>query len=350
MPASDFRPALQPALAVFSAASISLAALAPLAQAAELAAAEPSLPAAAAPSQLAQQRGSGQRSAGSSERRRPQSRPSGMGRPSGSSSARPPRGSGAGALTRPAPGFDRGNRRPSGGWIERVPAGSARPYPLPGRPRPGLDGSSDRPGSNRPGSNSPSGSRPEWNRPGWDRPGSSRPEWNRPSSRPDWNRPNWNQPSWNRPGWNRPNWVFSKPVQINTIVTRPSWWGPRWSSSRPWRYGWYGGSNRWSWWNGSSLIWGVTALAGAALIGAAINDAIQANQPTIAVQNSPYRLVYGSVQAVGSDEVIFNFLFGETSYEARGNCNQGSLNGRIPSNPEEAQLLNTACQVAFGSF
>lgn len=224
-------------------------------------------------------------------------------RPAGSS--RYPRGSAAGALSRPAPGFHRGNRRPSGGWVDRTPPGSLRPSPYPLRPGPGMGGINPQ-------------------------------------------RP---RPDWNRPGWNRPNWMFNRPVVINNFNARPAWWGPTWPRARPWRYGWYnGGYNRWSWWNSSSLIWGITSLASAAIIGAAINDAIRQNQPTIAVKDSPYQLVYGSVRAIGSDEVVFSFLFGDTSYEARANCRAGTINGRQPMNPEEAQLMNAACQVAFSDF
>lgn len=110
------------------------------------------------------------------------------------------------------------------------------------------------------------------------------------------------------------------------------------------------GYDRWNWWNGSSLAWGITSLASAAIIAAAINNALQQDQPTIAVQDSPYQLVFGLVHAVNADEVVFNFLFGEASYEARANCSTGTLNGRKPQNPEEAQLMNAACQVAISTF
>lgn len=315
MRVSDLSTLAHRCLAASCAASVSLAALPPMGVAADLAA--------GSEVQLAQQR---------RETRR-RDRPDRPNRTAGSS--RYPRGSAAGSLSRPAPGFDRGNRRPSGGWVDRTPPGSLRPAPSPLRPRPGSGGGTfDQP------------------RPDWNRPGSNRPDWNRPgSNRPGSNRPDWNRPSWNRPGWNRPNWVFNRPVQINTIYRRPGWWGPSWYRSRPWSYGWYSsGYNRWGWWNGSSVAWGITSLASAAIIAAAINNALQQNQPTIAVSDSPYQLVFGSVNAVGSDEVTFTFLFGDTPYEARANCRAGTLNGRQPVNPEEAQLMNAACQVAFGSF
>lgn len=309
MRASDLPALAHRCLAAACAASVTLTALPPVTLAAELAT--------SSEVQLAQRR----QTSGERQRRDKANRPSGT--------SRYPRGSAAGSLSRPAPGFDRGNRRPSGGWVNKTPPGSLRPSQPSVRPRPGGGGGSvDRP------------------RPDWNRPGSNRPDWNRPNG----NRPDWNRPSWNRPGWNRPSWVFNRPVTINND-RRPSWWGPSWYSSRPWGYGWYnGGYNRWSWWNSSAVIWGITSLASAAIIGAAINDALRQNQSTIVVKDSPYQLIYGSVNAINSDEVVFNFLFGDTSYEARANCRQGTLNGRQPVNPEEAQLMNATCQVAFSNF
>lgn len=292
MRGSDLSALAHRCLAAACAASVSLASVPPIGIAAEVTD--------ASEVQLAQQRRQSRPHAPSP------GRPSAEGRrrdrPSGGS--RYPRGSAAGSLSRPAPGFDRGHRRPSGGWVDRTPPGSLRPSPAPLRPRPGTGGS--------------------------------------PVGRP--------RPDWNRPGWNRPNWVFNRPVQIN-VYGRPNWWGPTWTRSRPWRYGWYtGGYNHWGWWNTSSLIWGITSLASAAIIGAAINDALRQNQPTIVVRDSPYQLVFGSVKAVSNDEVTFTFLFGDAAYEARANCRAGTLNGRQPVNPEEAQLMNAACQVAFSSF
>ena len=226
-------------------------------------------------------------------------RPSVSGRPS-----RPRPGSGSGVLIRPAPGFDRGNRRPSGGWVNTIP--SRRPQLRPGLGRPIL----------------PSGTRP--------------------------GRPNWNRPAWNRPGWNRPSWILGRPLPSYPIRSRPAWWGRGWATARPWRYGWYR-PYRWGWWSGSSTAWGITSLAAATIIAAAINEAVNNDSPTIAVTDSPYQLVYGSVAPIGSDGVRFTFLYEGESYEGRAECTSGMLNGRSPENPEEAQLLNAACQVAFGS-
>lgn len=202
-----------------------------------------------------------------------------------------------------------------------------------------------RPGPNRPNWNRPGG--PSLSRPDWDR-----PEWNRPgANRPNWNRPGVNRPNWNRPGWNRPNWVINRPVNINTVNVRPGWWGPGWVGARPWRYGWYSGvPSSWGWWGGSSLVWGITSLASAAIIASAINNAVRDNTPTIDVSDSPYQLVFGSVSPVGDHDVTFSFLFEGSAFQASADCKRGLLNNRTPENPEEAQLINAACQVAYASF
>lgn len=250
--------------------------------------------------------------------------------------SRPALGNGGGSITRPAPGFDRGNRRPAGGWVNTVPP--MRPRPIPG----GLSRPTRPIQPLPPGLNRPSLSRPDLARPGLTRPGLTRPG----ITRPDVIRP-----SWSRPGWNRPNWIINRPVNITAINTRPRWWGSSWATNRPWRYGWYSGNpGGWGWWRGSSVAWGITSLASAAIIASAIKNAVRSNQSTIDVNDSPYQLVYGSVQAIGDHDATFSFLFEGSAYQATANCKNGLLNNRSPDNPEEAQLLNAACQVAYASF
>lgn len=218
--------------------------------------------------------------------------------------------------------------------MNNVPESRPRPRPQPGantRPAPGPGIGDNRPGGNRPGTGA--------NRPGIgdNRPGVNRPDWN-------------NRPNWNRPGWNRPDWVFNRPVNINVVNVRPNWWGPRWYTSRPWRVGWYYGPSRWNWWSSSSLAWGITSLASAAIIASAINNALGSNTSTIDVSDSPYQLVFASVTPVGDQGVSFSFLFEGSAFQATADCSQGLLNNRPPVNQEEAQLINAACQVAFASF
>lgn len=308
-----------------------------------------------------------QRSGGYTRRALPGGRSMGVGQAAGDRGVRRPSnrdwsgnrpGSGAGALTRPAPGFDRGNRRPAGGWVNNVPPGGVRPRPRPGdlsRPSfaPGVV-SPGRPGITRPVRPLP----PGVVRPGT--PGAPRPVRPLPPGavRPDWSRPALSRPvgslrpGWSRPGWSRPNWIINRPVNITTVGVRPRWWGSGWATSRPWRYGWYssGTPSSWGWWAGSSLISSLSSLASAAIIASAINNAVNDNKPTVDVKDSPYELVYGSVTPVGDNGVSFSFLLDGSAYQASADCKDGLLNSRTPDNPEEVQLLNAACQVAYASF
>jgi hypothetical protein len=130
----------------------------------------------------------------------------------------------------------------------------------------------------------------------------------------------------------------------------PGWVRPGWSLARPWRTGWYGDWNRppWSWWGGRSLAWGVTSLATAAAINAAVDDAIAASRPTIPVADAGYSLFVNSVAPSGEEEVRFTAATGDTRFEAQADCRQGELNGREPASAAQAELVNAACQVAYG--
>ena len=69
----------------------------------------------------------------------------------------------------------------------------------------------------------------------------------------------------------------------------------------------------------------------------------------MAVDDSPYDLVYGSVEATGAQTVTFRFTLSGNAYQASADCGSGLLDGQAPDSPEEAQLLNAACAVAFDS-
>ncbi|MFO8238352.1 MAG: hypothetical protein R6U00_08930, partial [Prochlorococcaceae cyanobacterium] len=71
--------------------------------------------------------------------------------------------------------------------------------------------------------------------------------------------------------------------------------------------------------------------------------------PTWWCPNTDYRLLYGTVEPVNDQSVRFavDTGGGETYFDA--DCNRGTLNGRNPTSASEAELLNAACQVAFGS-
>jgi hypothetical protein len=53
------------------------------------------------------------------------------------------------------------------------------------------------------------------------------------------------------------------------------------------------------------------------------------------------------VTATG-DVVSFEADNGYDTVRFNANCRDGTLNGGTPRNANEAQLLNAACQVAFG--
>ena len=131
----------------------------------------------------------------------------------------------------------------------------------------------------------------------------------------------------------------------------PGWARPGWGYARPWNHGWYGGwsSPRWGWWGASAAAWGITTLTTAAIINAAVDDAVDNHTTSIVVPNSDYRLLYGSVEPINEDSINFAIESGLNEVQIRADCKQGTLDGRLPGNAEEAELLNAACQVAFGS-
>ena len=130
----------------------------------------------------------------------------------------------------------------------------------------------------------------------------------------------------------------------------PGWARPGWGYARPWNYGWYGGwaTPSWGWWGPSAAAWGVTTLATAAIINAAVDDAVDSHTTTIVVPNTDYRLLYGSVEPVNDESVSFSVESGDREVAMNADCKRGTLDGRNPSTAQEAELLNAACQVAFG--
>ncbi|WP_254896528.1 hypothetical protein [Synechococcus sp. HK05] len=130
---------------------------------------------------------------------------------------------------------------------------------------------------------------------------------------------------------------------------RPNWVNTNWSVNRPWRYGWYGGStwNNWGWWPGRAAAWGLGSLATFAVIDSLVDSAVSNQTTYIVVPDSDYSLYYSSVQVSG-DLVTFQADDGSNTLTFRADCRSGTLNGYPPQNADEAQLLNAACQVAFG--
>jgi hypothetical protein len=237
--------------------------------------------------------------------------------------------------------FDRGNRKPSGGWSNRLGDGD--------RGRRDFDRARNRIGNVDRDRIRRSIDRGDWDR-NWDRDKVKR-SFDRVDNR--WDRVRNDV----RREW-RDDWRHDvRRVERGVDRLRrwdndwPGWARPGWQLARPWRYGWYGDWSRppWGWWSGRSVAWGVGSLATAAVITSAVNEAIAASQPTIVVQDAGYTLYYNSVEPNGDQSIRFTAATGDTPFEATGDCQSGELNGREPASAAQAQLLNAACQVAFGS-
>ncbi|MFM8525952.1 MAG: hypothetical protein ACKOCM_10085, partial [Cyanobacteriota bacterium] len=165
----------------------------------------------------------------------------------------------------------------------------------------------------------------------------------------------------NEGGWNSigsfDNDRFNRQVNIdNNFYNRDyGGWNNNWADggywgSRPWGYGWYAWTpDSWSWWGGNSLGWGLAALATGEVITDLVNQASAQQSPVINVPDSPYQLNYGSVDAVGNSGADFSYgVSGSPPVKGAVNCQAGLLDGQVPSSAAQAQLLNAACQVAYG--
>ena len=154
--------------------------------------------------------------------------------------------------------------------------------------------------------------------------------------------------------YNRPyNGAYNGP---NNFYNRPyNGWHSGWNNggywnSRPWNAGWYRWTpNSWGWWGGNAMAWGLAGLATGAAITSLVNNAAAVQSPLIMVPQTNYQLNYGSVEAVGNYGVSFNYLVNGMPVYGAANCQQGLINGQIPNNSNQAQLLNAVCQVAYGN-
>ena len=145
------------------------------------------------------------------------------------------------------------------------------------------------------------------------------------------------------------NW--GRDISLNNVNLYPGWARPGWAVARPWPHGWYGGwaTPSWGWWGARAAAWGITTLTTAAVINTAVNNAVNDQVSYIVVPNSDYQLQYGTVAPQGRDGVTFVVTSGGSSYQLTADCNRGTLNGQDPQSAAEAELINAACQVAFGS-
>ncbi|MFO8238336.1 MAG: hypothetical protein R6U00_08845 [Prochlorococcaceae cyanobacterium] len=164
----------------------------------------------------------------------------------------------------------------------------------------------------------------------------------------------WQKDDWKRHNNSRRN-IWVTPVQYNRgYYSNPSWArNSNWGYNRPWGgSGWYGSNNSpsWSWWGGQALGWGINALTTSLIVNNAVNKAISQRQPTVVVPNSTMQLYYGSVQPSDETDVTFVVNNNGTTYQMEADCADGLLDGEVPVTLAEAELINTACQVAFGSI
>jgi len=143
---------------------------------------------------------------------------------------------------------------------------------------------------------------------------------------------------------------WNRQINIGDIDLNPGWARAGWGVARPWNWGWYGGWSNppWGWWGARAAAWGVGTLATAAIINNAVNDAVSNDVTYIVVPNSGYELQFGTVQPYGEASVSFVVTANGTSYQLTADCNAGTINDREPSSSQEAEVLNAACQVAYG--
>lgn len=136
--------------------------------------------------------------------------------------------------------------------------------------------------------------------------------------------------------------------------SNPSWArSANWGYNRPWgNNNWYSynTSPSWSWWGAQALGWGVNALSTALIVNSAVNNAIRDRQPTVVVPNSSMQLHYGSVQPIDDTDISFVVNNNGNAYRMEADCADGLLDGEVPISLAEAELINAACQVAFGSI
>lgn len=152
-------------------------------------------------------------------------------------------------------------------------------------------------------------------------------------------------------------------TSINKRVTKKAvyrgGWGRRqgWVGARPWGYGWYGGWGPgvvvypgWVWWGGLAPSWGVVSLSPTVVIQMSVDEAVSNDDETIRVPNTEYRVYHSSIKPISENEIEFNFETENQVYLVTANCKEGLLNYETPSASDEAELMHSACTIAFNSF
>jgi hypothetical protein len=141
-------------------------------------------------------------------------------------------------------------------------------------------------------------------------------------------------------------------------VYRGAWGGRRgWVGARPWRYGWYGGWGPrvvvypgWGWWDAVAPTWGVVSLSPTIVIQEAVDEAVNNDEESIPVNNTDFRVYHASIKPLSGRVIEFNFEHDNELYFAKADCENGLLNDETPAAIEEAELMHSACSIAFNGF
>ena len=166
------------------------------------------------------------------------------------------------------------------------------------------------------------------------------------ASRLGWGNRNWNDGAWHGNNWNGNDWHAGNwNNRWNDNWRNGGYWG-----DRPWSYGWYNWSpDSWGWWGDNAGAWGLAGLATGAVITDLVDQAGDQQSSVIQVPDSNYQLNYGSVDAVGNSGANFSYAVANSPpVQGGADCQDGLLDGQVPSTAAQAQLLNAACQVAYG--
>ena len=143
-------------------------------------------------------------------------------------------------------------------------------------------------------------------------------------------------------GWGAPGVGLTRApaAAYGAAVYHPGWAGGGYWAARPWTTGWYGAAPL-AW-------WGTAAVVSTAAVTSAVNAAATQQTVWIVVPQTSLQLNYASVTAVGNGGVTFTYQSNGLTQSASGDCRAGLLNG-MQAAGDGAQLLNAACQVAYGS-
>ncbi|MFM2173821.1 MAG: hypothetical protein RLZZ54_1748 [Cyanobacteriota bacterium] len=175
------------------------------------------------------------------------------------------------------------------------------------------------------------------------------------ANRLGWGNRNWNDGDWRGNNWRGNNWRGNNWGYNNWGNRWNGGWNNNWANGgywgdRSWSYGWYNWSpNTWGWWGENSGGWGLAGLATGAVITDLVDQASDQQSSVIEVPDSNYQLNYGTVDAVGNSGANFSYSVANSPPVQGGvDCQDGLLDGQVPSTAAQAQLLNAACQVAYG--